>query len=163
MAIIGRGDIAQALQDREGFTFYANGISNRLPFSEESCNKEADEIKAIDNRGMFVYFSTLSIYYSTSPYTQHKLKMEQLVRDNFYNYCILRIGNINWGDNPNTLLNHLRKDTSRIDDDFRYLIGRDELNHWIERIPIKGKHEMNVPGMRLTVTEIARMIKEDNL
>ena len=103
---------------------------------------------------MFVYISTLSIYYSFSDYTKHKKNMEQIVKEHFNNYCILRIGNIIWGDNPNTLINHLKKDSSRILKAYRYLIDEEELNHRVGMIPRSGKHEMNITGTRQTINEI---------
>ncbi len=155
--ILGRGDIAKAIKDREGFTFYCNGVSNRTPFNEHQRLKESNELWRIFNvgfNGMFVYISSLSIYYSDSEYTMHKIFMESFVKSNFNNYCILRIGNITWGDNPNTLINHLKKDTSRIEDTFRYLIFKEEFNHWVGLIPKMGKHEMNVTGEMISIKEI---------
>ena len=161
--ILGRGDIATAIQDREGFTFYANGCSNRLPLTEDSIIEEKNQIDLLgedENVGMFVYISTLSIYYSQSEYTKHKIEVEDLVRSGFDNYCIFRIGNITWGDNPNTLINYLRSNQTDIQDTYRYLIDKDELNHWIGLIPQTGKHEMNVPGKRKSVQDIAKLINQ---
>lgn len=162
--IIGRGDIAKAIKDKDKFLFYANGFSNRIPFNTKQVEKEWTEllkwIYECENN-MFVYISTLSIYYSNSEYTKWKLRMEDCIKRNFNNYCILRIGNITWGDNPNTLLNHLRKDTSRIDDTFRYLIDQDELNHWIDLIPRSGKHDMNITGKRMKVSEIVEQLQKE--
>jgi len=153
--VIGRGDIGKEIKDREGFLFYVNGISNRYPITGLSKDKEEEEILAhARTLKMFVYISTLSIYYSSSAYTQHKIRMEQLIKTNFRNYCILRIGNITWGDNPNTLINHLKVDRSRIDGVFRYPIERKEFQHWITMIPNKGKHEMNLTGSMMSVQEI---------
>lgn len=159
--IIGRGDIAKAIKDREGFILYCNGVSNRLPLDEVAENKEISEVynlRGNKTKEMFVYISTLSIYYSDSEYTKHKLRMEAKVKKWFRNYCILRIGNITWGDNPNTLLNHLKRDSSRVDDTFRYLIKEGELNHWVSMIPKTGKHEMNVPGTMFKIKDIIKYI-----
>lgn len=155
--IIGSGDIAKAIQDREGFIFYASGNSNRHPI--KPC--ESDKEVGLDE--MFVYFSTLSIYYSDSEYTKHKIEEEQEIKRKLVNYCIVRIGNITWGDNPNTIINHLRKDQSRIDDTYRYLIDQDELNHWLQLIPRYGKHEFNITGRRMKVSEIVKEINDGRL
>lgn len=159
--IQGRGDIGKAIQDREGFTFYCNGVSNRLPLTEDAIIKEATELDVLaeeeKEEQMFVYISTLSIYYSESEYTKHKIEMEEIVRHGFNNYCIFRIGNITWGDNPNTLINHLRKDKSRIEDTTRYLTSKDELNHWLQMIPKTGKHEMNLTGRRMSIKDIVNI------
>ena len=157
--VIGRGDIGKAIEDREGFLFYANGLSNRYTITGLSKDKEEDEILThARTLKMFVYISTLSIYYSNSNYTQHKLRMEHIIKTNFRNYCIFRIGNITWGTNPNTLINHLKKDKSNIQDTYRYLIDKEELNHWLGMIPREGQHIMNVTGTRKTIKQIVNEI-----
>lgn len=166
MAIIGRGNIAQVIPDREGFVFYANGCSNRKPLTNLSAEKEFHEIvtqfEKIDNE-MFVYISGLNIYYKDGDgrkeYTEHKIKMENLVKDNFKNYCIFRIGSITWGDNPNTLINFLKQNPhAEAKPVYRYLHTKEELRHWLDMIPRTGKHEMNVTGQRFYVPELARQI-----
>ena len=94
--------------------------------------------------------------------------MEVLIKEKFKNYCIFRIGNIRWGDNPNTILNNLgykihHKQQFEIRDECRYLIDREEFRHWISMIPTKGKHEMNVTGQRYKVKEIVKLIKDGKL
>lgn len=151
--ICGRGDIGKAIEDREGFLFYANGISNRYTITGLAKDKEEEEILThARTLKMFVYISTLSIYYSESMYTAHKVMMERIIKQNFRNYCILRIGNITWGDNPNTLLNYLKANPdAKREDVTRYLIDKDELNHWIGLIPRTGQHEFNITGKRVNV------------
>lgn len=160
--IIGRGDIAKAITDIPGYLIYCNGASNRLPLDEPAENKEHREVWRCHTdhpvKTMFVYISTLDIYYSDTPYTRHKLRMEKRVKEWFRNYCILRIGNITWGNNPNTLINHLRGNQTDIRDEYRYLLSKDELNHWIGLIPKTGQHEMNITGERMKVQDIATKI-----
>jgi hypothetical protein len=146
--VIGRGDIAKVIKDREGFIFYASGNSNRHPFKKSI-------VREFPPDNMFVYFSTLSIYYSDSEYTKHKLEEEAEIKAKGRNYCIIRIGNITWGDNPNTLLNYLKAHPeAERQDTFRYLIDQDELNHWLGMIPRYGKHEMNITGKRVNVKDL---------
>lgn len=166
--IEGRGDIAKAILDREGFYFYCNGVSNRKPLDTPSEAKEIMEVINAPENLMLVYISTLSIYYSYSDYTEHKKKMESIIKKNFENYCILRIGNINWGTNPNTIINNLKykinhKQKFECRDEYRYIINKDELNHWIGMIPAQGKHEMNITGMRYKIKDIVYHIKNGNL
>lgn len=167
--IIGRGDLATAITDREGFTFFCAGASNREPLTDRQRHSELNHIWKLNaTPGMFVYVSTLSVYYSDSEYTEHKRDMENLVKRSFDNYCILRIGNITWGDNPNTLINFLKgkiqnNEPPEVQDTHRYLIDKDELNHWVGLIPLSGKHEMNVPGKRLKVERIVELIKEGKI
>ena len=156
MAIIGRGDIAKAIHDRRGFTFYCNGLSNREPHTRKGERKEYLEILSMNKGTMFVYISTLSIYYSNSPYTKHKSQMEETVKLHFPNYCILRIGNITWGDNPNTIINKFKSLDSppELKDEHRYLLSKNEFNHWIKMIPHQGQHQMNITGQRITVQKL---------
>lgn len=168
MAIVGRGDISRAITDREGFIFFCAGCSNREPIT--LCNKQKEMRQILDSPRdqMFVYISTLSIYYSYSEYTRHKLHMEDVVKRNFNDYCIFRIGNITFGDNPNTLLNYfrnaIREDKPiKIENTYRYLIAEDELNHWTGLIPRWGKHEMNCTGSRFKVSDIVQLIKNGEL
>jgi nucleoside-diphosphate-sugar epimerase len=161
--IVGRGDIASAVEDRDGFTFFCSGVSNRLPLTPEACRKEMIDVWCCDKRKMLVYISTLSVYYSDSEYTRHKLNMEYYIRNWFANYAIVRIGNITWGNNPNTLINHLRKDQSRIDDTYRYLIDKDEFCHWLKMIPANGKHEMNITGRMMKVNDIVNEINQGKI
>jgi len=169
MTVIGRGDIATSITDREGFTFFCAGVSNREPLTDRARQNEMSRIWRMNGTSdMFVYISTLSVYYSDSDYTNHKRDMERLVSRTFDNYCILRIGNIVWGDNPHTLLNHFRSkivagEPLDIQDTYRYLIDKEELNHWVEMIPEKGKHELNITGKRLKVERIVELIKEGKL
>jgi hypothetical protein len=101
-----------------------------------------------------VYFSSLAVMWSDTRYFQHKQYMEALVRENFLNWTIVRLGNIDFGENPNTLINYLRAHpNAKIKDEWRYICGKDELLHWIERIPT-WNCELNVPGQRMKVIDV---------
>lgn len=166
--IVGRGDIASALTDKPNYTYFCTGPSNRVPITDRARHDELYKIWNSPREGMFVYVSTLSIYYSDSEYTQHKRRMEDLVKRTFDNHCIIRIGNITWGSNPSTLVNYFKAKIAadepiEVQDTYRYLVSKEELNHWVNLIPEKGKHEMNVTGTRHKVSEIVEMIKEGKL
>lgn len=172
MGIIGRGDISTAIIPKEGYTYFVTGVSNRLPVTEQACKEEHDKIyhthSTMSHGDMFVYVSTLSIYYSASEYTLHKVKTEKIIKETFDNYAIVRIGNITWGDNPNTLLNNLgfkivNKKPYTILDQYRYIIDREEFRHWLGMIPRYGKHEMNITGKRYKVKQIVQLIKDGKL
>lgn len=101
-----------------------------------------------------VYFSTLSLYYNDSPYTRHKRLMEVLVKEHFPVHTIVRLGNIDWGTNPNTLINYLRAHPdAEIRDEYRYVINKDEFLYWVNLIP-DWPCEMNLVGERMKVREI---------
>jgi hypothetical protein len=84
--------------------------------------------------------------------------METLVQGQFETSTIVRIGNINWGINPYTLINHIRGQIDRgepleIQDTYRYVVDKDEFLHWVGMIPV-WSCEMNVPGRKMKVREI---------
>jgi hypothetical protein len=173
--IIGRGSIASVIPDREGFIFFANGISNRTPLTDEAMNKERQQIMdfiPISQGKMFVYVSGLNIYYKEgdgrSDYTQHKLNMEDIVKCYFKDYCIFRLGSITWGDNPNTILNYMKREiikngTCEAKNVYRYFHTKEELAHWFGMIPTTGKHEMNVTGRTIWVPDLVEMIKKGEI
>lgn len=168
--IVGRGVVAKTIKDREGFTFFCAGLSNREPITDRQKHNELNRIWRSSRDGMFVYISTISIYYADNEYVRHKLDMENLVKRSFDNYCIVRIGNLisKHDDNPNTLLNKFRSQIENnepltVYDTYRYLIDADELNHWIEKIPPIGMHEMNITGRRMKVADIVTEIKNGRL
>lgn len=155
--IVGHGDIAVVLKDREDFIFFASGVSNSLETRESEFKREKDLLFEQDFNKHLVYFSSLSIFYKDSPYTRHKKKMEAYVKM-FPKHTIVRIGNITWGRNPNTIINAFRKkyenhEPLEIRDEYRYIIDKDEFLHWMDLIP-DWNCEMNCPGKRLTIKEI---------
>lgn len=170
--IIGRGIMAQTIPDREGFTFFACGESNRFPLTEDRKERERDRLLSCDKNTMLVYLSGLNIYYpdtdGRNEYLLHKLSMEKLVKETFDNYCIFRFGTITWGDNPNTIINHIRKEITekgfcKVRDGYRYLNTKEELQHWFNLIPKTGKHEMNITGQITWVPDLVEMVKQGKI
>ena len=170
MSVVGRGDLATHITDREGFTFFCTGASNREPITDRQKHEELNRIwRMKDTTDVFVYFSTLQVYTDDSElgsrkeYVLHKRDMENLVKRSFDNYCIVRIGNITFGNNPSTIINYFKnciadKVDFPIEDTYRYLVDADELNHHLGRIPKTGKHEYNITGKRVTVEKIVELI-----
>lgn len=155
MAIIGSGDIASVLIDREDIIFFASGVSNSKCSDPAKFKREEDLLKTMPRHIHLVYFSTLSIYYNWSPYVAHKKRMEQLVKDLFQNYTIVRLGNISWGTNPNTLINYLKANpNAEIQKTYRHIVGKDEFQYWLSMIPVKQRNEMNVPGRMVWVPQL---------
>lgn len=112
-----------------------------------------------------IYFGSLSIFYAYTRYTQHKREMEDFVRWWFPHYTIVRMGNITWGKNPNTLINFIRNkirnyEPFEIRDVYRYVVGKEEFLYWIDLIP-PWNCEMTIPGKRMKVSEIVEMIKKE--
>ena len=168
--IIGRGTIASIIEDKENYIYFAAGNSNRTKLTDESKQIEIDKIKSyIGTTDMFVYFSGLNIYFAPeTEYTKFKLEVEQFVKENFEHYCILRLGSVTWGDNPNTIYNFLKNKIINnqeldIQDKYRYINDKDDLTHWISMIPRYGKHEMNVTGRKIKVIDLVNEIIKNEI
>jgi UDP-2-acetamido-2,6-beta-L-arabino-hexul-4-ose reductase len=152
--VIGDGDIAKVLPKRDDLLFFASGVSNSQCTDKREYNKEVRLLLEQDEHAHIVYFSSLAVMWSDTRYFQHKRYMEVLVRETFPRWTIIRLGNIDWGKNPHTLINYLRAHPrARLKDEYRYIVNKDELLHWIDRIP-EWNVEINVPGKRMKVKEI---------
>jgi hypothetical protein len=91
--------------------------------------------------------------------------MEWRVTNGFNSYTIIRIGNITWGNNPNTIVNyfkdcHAKGITPELQDTYRYLITKDEFIHWVKMIRVGEKDIMNLPGKFIHVNEIWRRVQD---
>lgn len=156
--IIGNGDIASACEDKYDWIIFASGVSNSREERESEYQREKDLLLSQDKTKHLVYFGSLSIFYSDTRYSKHKKEMEELVKKNFKNYTIVRLGNIDWGDNPHTLINYFRKQKKfgipiEVQDTYRYIISKGEFLHWFRMIP-KWNCEMNIPGRMMKVIDI---------
>lgn len=156
MAIIGSGDIAKALNDREGFIFFAAGVSNSSEIDENQYERERKRLmrdieiaKSADLH--FVYFSSIACFFSMTRYTVHKMEMELMIKEHCPNYTIIRIGNISWGTNPNTFINFIRNKKAKgefyvVRDEWKYLIDKEELLFITDNLPRHGRNEISVFG-----------------
>ena len=156
--IIGRGDIASVLRDKENRVFFASGVSNSQEKRESEYQREIDLLMTMDRNRHLVYFGSLSIFYSDSRYAQHKKQIEDLVKATFKHYTIVRLGNISWGKNPNTIINFFynklkNKEPIEIRDVHRYIVDKEEFLYWIDMIP-DWNAEMNITGQFLTTNQI---------
>lgn len=156
--IAGNGDIAGVLKDRDDFIFFASGVSNSKETRDSEFVREINLLFEQNRRKHLVYFSSLSIFYSKTSYSQHKKSMEWLVKKNFDRYTIVRLGNIAWGVNKNTLINFFRNQVDRgepldIQDTHRYVVEKEEFLHWMGLIP-EWNCEMNITGQYLSIKEI---------
>jgi len=165
MSIVGNGDIASVLNDKDGMIFFASGVSNSSEKNESEFNRELKLLLKQDKSKHLVYFSSLCIFYSDTPYAKHKRKMEKTVKKLFKKYTIMRFGNIDWGKNPNTLINFFRnkiknKEPLDIQNVYRYIISKEEFLHWIDMIP-DWSCEMNVTGQMIKVKDlVTKLINE---
>ncbi len=158
--IVGRGDIASVLTDRPDRIWFASGVSNSREARESEYHRELELLLKQDTSKHLVYFSSLSVFYSTGRYANHKWQMEALVKSYFRKHTIVRIGNITWGTNPHTLINYIRKRIEEhkpveIQNAYRYLIDKDEFLYWLGMIP-DWPCEMNITGKRMKVSDIVK-------
>lgn len=156
--IIGRGSIANMLNDRKGFIFFACGVSDSgiKNMFDEAVGRELGEIipASLDFRNeMFVYFSTISIFTVKSFYTNHKKQMEQFVRDHFRNYSIIRLGNVWECTNPKTFLNSYENKPYQPRDEYKFMISAKQLRFVTNNLPITGQNEISIFGEMLKVQE----------
>lgn len=160
--IIGKGDIASVLKDRKDRTFFASGVSNSAETRKSEYEREVKLLVKQDQTKKLVYFSSLGVFNTNTKYMHHKIKMEEIVIDLFPWYTIVRLGNIDWGTNPNTLINHLKAHPeAEIRDEWRYICNKEEFLYWVNLIP-NWNCEMNIPGRRLKVQEIYNEYVADN-
>lgn len=153
MPIIGSGDIASVLPERDDLLFFASGVSNSQETNVEAFRRETNLLLEQRGKQHIVYFGSLAIYYADTPYTQHKRQMESLVNDAFNKHTIMRIGNISWGTNPHTFINYFREHPeAEVRDEYRYIVDQPEFLHWVDLIP-PWNCEMNVPGKRMKVQD----------
>jgi len=161
--IIGAGDIASILVDRDGAIFFASGVSNSNEFRNEEFDREKNLLLKQDKTQCIFYFSSITIDYrekfEKSRYLQHKLEMENLIKNNFENYNIIRIGNISWGTNPNTFLNYIRGkmkngEIVEIKDEYKYMIDKEHILLLTNNLPLKGKNIISVFGRMAKVKDL---------
>ncbi len=143
---------------RDGVLFFASGVSNSQETRESEYDREVQLLLSQNRSKHLVYFSSLSVFYMKSRYTEHKLMMEGLIRREFPKYTIIRLGNITWGTNPKTIINFFRNriengESVEIRDEYRYIIDIDEFRHWISLIPT-WSCEMNLTGRRMKIIDI---------
>jgi glucan phosphorylase len=170
--IIGNGDIATALKgnnlDRDDIIFFASGVSNSKETNQECFERERKLLIQQPMNKHLVYFSTLSIYYSDTPYTLHKRLMEKSLKEHFITSCIVRIGNITWGKNQNTLINFIKNkiknnELFEIKNEYRYLLDEKEFIHWIKMIRVNKTDIMNITGILTYVPDLVEDIKKSLL
>ncbi len=166
--IVGHGDIAKTLieegLDREDVTFFASGVSNSRREDEKEYAREIELLLSQPKDQHLVYFSSLCIYYSQTRYAQHKIQVERLIKDNFQTHTIVRLGNITWGRNPNTIINYFKlqnrsKITPHLEDGHRFIITEAEFCYWMQLLPLGTKNEMNIPGEMVSINEIWRRVQ----
>ena len=166
--IVGNGSIARVLKDRNDLLFFASGVSNSSCIDEKEYDREFNLLETIPIDQHIVYFSNLGIYYKKDRYTQHKINIEEYIRNNFKSYTIVRIEVCEWVTTSSTILNIFKKQLSQgtepiIQDTTRYILSLNEFLYWIDLIQPGVRNEMNILGRKLTIAEIIEEIKQHKL
>jgi hypothetical protein len=161
--IVGRGDIASVLNDREDVTFFVSGVSNSNETRDSEFMREMELLDKQDRTKCLFYFSSISVddieKVGGNKYLQHKRRMEMLIKSNFENYNIIRIGNITWGSNPNTFINYIKNKKSKgepvqIKDEYKYVIDKEQLVLLTDNLPLTGQNTICVFGRMAKVAEL---------
>jgi len=161
--VIGKGDIASMLNDREGAIFFASGVSNSNETRESEFIREIELLKKQDKTKCLFYFSSIALddldKVKKSKYLQHKLNVESIIESNFKNFNIIRVGNINWGINPNTFINYIKNKIKKgepvvIKDEVRYIINKEQLVLLTDNLPLVGQNRISVFGKMAKVEEL---------
>ena len=166
--IIGKGNIARVLEDRDDVVFFASGVSNSSCKDEKEYQREFNLLKTVPTDQHVVYFSNLGIYYKEDRYTQHKKEIEEYIRNNYKSYTIVRIEVCEWVTTPHTILNFFKNQLNQgiepiIQDTTRYVLSLDEFLYWVRMIKFGIRNEMNILGRKMTVAEIVEAIKQNKL
>jgi hypothetical protein len=159
--IVGRGDIASVLNDRDGAIFFVSGVSNSNETRESEFMREIELLDKQDKTKCLFYLSSITLddMSKNSQYLQHKRKMELLIKSNFQNYNIIRIGNITWGSNPNTFINYIKNkikngEPVEIKDEYKYMIDKEQLVLLTDNLPLIGQNQISVFGRMAKVKEL---------
>ena len=159
--IVGNGDIASVLNDREGAIFFASGVSKSTETTESEFVREIELLKKQDTSKCIFYFSSITIddINKNSQYLEHKRKMELLIKSNFENYNIIRIGNITWGNNPNTFINYIKNkikngEPVEIKDEYKYVIDKEQLVLLTDNLPLIGQNTICIFGRMAKVKDL---------
>jgi hypothetical protein len=166
--IIGNGNIAKVLKDKDNIVFFASGVSNSSCTDEKEYKREFNLLKTVSANKHIVYFSNLGIYYKKDRYTQHKIDIEEYIRNTYKSYTIIRIEVCEWVKTPYTILNVFKKQLSQgieptIQNTTRYILSLDEFLYWVNLIQPGVKNEMNILGRKLTIEQIIEEIKQGKI
>lgn len=162
--IMGSGALAGAILDRDDRLYFASGVANSKETRETEYWREKDLIQGCGKTRRLVYFSSLCIFSQNTRYAEHKREMEEIVKKLFPFYTIVRIGNIEWAENPNQLIPFIKESIKEnksfpIYNEYRFLLSLTEFRHWMEHIP-NWNCEMNITGEMIHVKDLVQRYKD---
>ena len=158
--IIGHGDIASVIPDRPDRCYFAAGVSNSQETRESEYRREYELLLEQPRDAHIVYFSSLCVFYSKTRYASHKLGVEQAIKLRFAHHTIVRLGNIDFGKNPHTLINFMRARVDaglpiEVQNVYRVIHTKADLLYGLSLIP-EWSCELSVPGRLIHVSDIVQ-------
>lgn len=119
--IVGNGLLATSfisLDDYKDYLIFASGVSDSNETSSKEFDRERDLLLTCLNENKelkIIYFSSILVGVSDNKYYNHKLEMENIIKNTSNNYIIFRVPQIiGFGGNKNNLIktitNSIKKD-----------------------------------------------------
>lgn len=117
MIIIGSGLIASYFSKcnlNGNYIVFASGVSNSVNPKQSDFDREIKLLTELSCNKLYlnfclIYFSSCGVVAEKGEYYLHKLNMENLVKEKFDSYLILRLPQlIGQSSNPNTLINNFK-------------------------------------------------------
>ncbi len=135
--IIGNGLIANCFREfynPEDVVIFASGVSNSKISNITEFDREMDLLLGLKDKisidCCLVYFSSCGVINESSIYYQHKLNMENLIKENFKKYLIFRIPQlIGLSNNANTLINYF---INSINEDKELVLQKQATRYFVE-------------------------------
>lgn len=164
--IVGQGDIASVLTDHPDLIIFASGVSNSNCTDSAQFEREYLLLIQQDKRKTLIYFSSIYVDQKCTHYFLHKRNMERVINMWFPNHNIIRIGNIDWGTNPNTFLNFLKNRIKHglpfcVVDEYKYMITKDDLNMLVHSLPKTGKNKISAFSYMAKVKDLLSLNDHD--
>jgi len=114
--IIGNGLLASVFIDSDinydDFIIFASGVSDSKQTNQNEFNREKELVlkTLVENKELkFIYFSSILADISNNDYYNHKLEIENIIKDKSNNYIIFRVPQIiGRNGNKNNLVNFLK-------------------------------------------------------
>lgn len=166
--IVGNGNIAKVLTDRNDVIYFASGVSDSQCQDYNEFKREKDLLLSMPKNIHLVYFSNLGIFRWVNKYIDHKKEMEELIKNNFNSYSILRVEVLRWAKNKKTIHNYFKHCINNnlpvnIQNTHRYVLSLDEFLYWVSLIRIGHKEEINIMGEKMHVIDIYKLVLENKL
>lgn len=173
--IIGSGLIAKSflnLKNQDDKIVFASGVSNSLEENDSEYQREINLLENVllnNSDKKIIYFSTTSIFNIKSKYTNHKIKIEEFIEQNFNKYCIYRLPQlIGKGGNKNNLINFLKesivssKQIFIFPNSLRSILDIEDLVRLCtETCDLKNKNILNIAGIEFcNIEDVVKIISE---